>query len=425
MSSERAQPTRLHRFSSVGHNNGNDSLNFKEDEEELYFEEERREDHQDEFTKNYSSPYYKTRSFSQSRIDQPICTSTPIPSSNRRPSLNSTFRRFLRPKMGTNTCSQKICRLLDSPECSRAVLQSKNADVVSPILIHKNNFAKSLPKLELTQSPAPIRKNSDIDIISRLNSNGKIGKESNSKGDDLMIHDSIANQPDTNLAFDESPCLSPSGKDFSHNQFCSPIGSPRTSYANKSNYADQNGESVLFPPSTPTTTVHRFASTRGNFNLAKSRTMDSVSTTTSDRRFSGSNVIIPNRPSDFPKTNFHLFGYRGRKSVNELVSSSLTVNSLGSKTLAIHKSCMNMSSSTQQSTSDCDDFDNRPQGENTRGESIINVEGVGNTATISQPGTPDLRKSRLPGNFMRRSATIAFSKGRKLSGLLGYSLPRR
>ena len=50
------------------------------------------------------------------------------------------------------------------------------------------------------------------------------------------------------------------------------------------------------------------------------------------------------------------------------------------------------------------------------------------SVAILTPGPEDVktpRSARRSGNLMRRSASIAFSKGRKLSGLLANSLPRR
>jgi hypothetical protein len=295
----------------------------------------------------------------------------------------------------------------------------------------ENSLARSMPKLGGT---SPLRK-SPTDIIQRLNNNNNNSSRtsiihieaSKSKEKNLMRmydDDSITSQPDPSITnLNESPTISlASSKDFAQ---CnpSPISSSNSSYANmKSSFLNQNCDPFLYPSTPTSSTMRQQPIPRANFNLTKSRTTDTLPV--SDRRFSGSSALIPGRPSDFPKTNFHLFGYRGRKSVDELVSSNLHINSLGSKTLSVHKSCMSMSTppSTEQSCKDCEFDNDYPDGKNTiEGE----MDGIGSIVTISQPGTPDMRKCRLPGNFMRRSATIAFSKGRKLSGLLGYSLPRR
>lgn len=405
MDLNRCQSASLQRFLSVGHN-GNKSLNFNEADEEfeISLENEKKED--EIFPKHY--PLHKTRSYSFSQCnidhDNPICTSTPIKytvdgvpnqyTSNKRRSslnnsLNNTFRRFLQPKMGSHSHSNfnsqpshKICRYLDSPECSRVYLKNNNSEI-SPIVARYREDSYSCLK-----SP---RK--DKDFLHRLNCASSEGEDGN-----FML---ISNQPD--------PTCDDNDND---NSF---LGSNPTSFSagnkvcvnNNKLVSDPNAtrdESVMPTPPCPSTPLftRRISPPRANFLIAKSKTTDAV---VIDRPQSW------RRPSDFPKTNFHLFGHRVRKSVGEL---AVACNKSATSTPIPNRVRFGSVPSIQLQFAEETRKEEWPQ----------QVNNVQDTIS-STPATPDLGKNRRTGNLMRRSATIAFSKGRKLSGLLGYSLPRR
>lgn len=430
----------LHRFLSVGHTTENESLsNFNDnDKSENGLPSKSPTFHNEtNFTTMQEDdniyPLHKTRSFSlsQSRLDRdnhPICTSTPINSpmvsNNRRPSLN--LRRLLQPKMSTSQNidarqhqqpSHKICRYLQSPETSRVLVKNNNSEI-SPIIPRNRERSNSLQQFSVVELKSPRK---EKDFLHRLNcANNKNEYED---GRDFMF---ISNQPDPTRQEDVSRI-----DKISHSLiYLSPSHSSpndRQLYVNNNNngfirkqYDSPDGETPLItflpPSSTPLFGRRRESLPRANFFLAKSKTTDSVVV-------GEACVAAPRRTSEFPKTNFHLFGNRGgNKSVGE-ISNSLSAASTPN-TCQRNKNRNRFGSVPSIQTHYAEAERELEYDENDENGQI----SVGNkfpTTTInSTPATPDLGKNRTPG-FMRRSATIAFSKGRKLSGLLGYPLPRR
>lgn len=315
-------------------------------------------------------PIHKTRSFSFAH-PEPLCSSTP---KGRRPSLNSTFKRLLKPKINSNNSSStsdlQICRYLQSPERSRVFIKNTNLDVSPIIPRHRETSSTSIHQCSIVEIPSPRKESNNKDFLSKLNC-------ASSSQDQPDMQVSISTTPDPSCKKSQCPPLiySSSNVCLNNNAFF---------------YKPEN------PCSTPVTPLLsrkcHVSSSQSNFIIAKSQTTDAV-----------------RRPSDFPKTNFHLFGYRGR---NRSIGGDSGANSVTSTPLPKR----NRFGSVPSIQFQCEENENEKQGDD---------EQFSRTAINSTPVTPDLSKNRNSGNFMRRSATIAFSKGRKLSGLLGYSIPRR